>query len=133
MSADKKTSNRGVLRAIGSPQERFGEDKLRMLRAVRFASAFGFKMDEQTLAAIGQMADQITVVSVERIAAEARRMLTAPGRVMAVRLLLETGLARAVLPEIVREDQPERIERVSALLQRLHAPTFPLALGVLVA
>lgn len=120
---------RGVLRAIGSPQERFCEDKLRMLRAVRFTAAFGFEMDGETLAAVVHMAEQITAVSVERIAVETRRMLTAPGRVAAVRLLLETGLARAVLPEIMCADEPERIERASALLQRLHEPAFPLALA----
>ncbi len=122
---------RGLLRAIGCAKERFTEDKLRMLRAVRFTSTFGFEMDEQTMAAVAQMAEQITVVSVERIAVEVRRMLTEAGRVVAVRLLLETGLAKAVLPEIVCEERPERIERTLALLERLELPGFALALAAL--
>ncbi len=122
---------RGVLRAIGSAEERFGEDKLRMLRAVRFTAALGFEMDGETLAAIGRMAERITVVSVERIAAEMRRMLTEPGRVVAVRLLLETGMAQAILPEIVCPEEPQRIEPTLALLERLAEPSFPLALAAL--
>ncbi len=122
---------RGLLRAIGSAQERFGEDKLRMLRAVRFTAALGFEMDEETLAAIGRMAEGITVVSIERIAAEMRRMLIEPGRVVAVRLLLETGLAGAVVPEIVCPQEPQRIEPTLALLERLAEPSFPLALAAL--
>ena len=121
--------SRGVIRAIGRPQERFAEDKLRMIRAVRFAAAFGFEMDAETLAAIGEMAEQITVVSVERIAGEVRRMLTGPGRTVAVRLLLETGLAVAILPEIAGKDDRVRMERTLAILKRFNEPTFPLALA----
>jgi tRNA nucleotidyltransferase/poly(A) polymerase len=122
-----------VIRAIGRPQERFAEDKLRMLRAVRFSAAFDFSLEAQTLAAIRQMADQITVVSPERIAMEMRRMLVEPGRSTAVRLMLETGLAAAVLPEVVpaHEAQQKRLDRALAALERLHEPTFPLALGTL--
>jgi tRNA nucleotidyltransferase/poly(A) polymerase len=122
---------RGILRAIGSPQERFGEDKLRMLRAVRFTAAFGFEMHPDTMAAIGPMAEEISIVSAERIATEMRRMLTESGRVVAVRLLLETGLAKVVLPEIVFDDQPERIECTLSILSRFEEPGFPLALAAL--
>lgn len=121
--------SRGVIRAIGRPQERFAEDKLRMIRAVRFAAAFEFEMEADTLAAVGEMAEQITVVSVERIASEIRRMLTGPGRAAAVRLLLETGLAGAILPEIAGKDDRGRMERTLALLERFKGPTFPLALA----
>ena len=85
-------------------RERFAEDKLRMLRAVRFAAAFGFALDAETRAAIAEMAGQIHVVSPERIAMEMRPLLADPGRGGAVRLLVETGLAAAVLPEIVPGD-----------------------------
>ncbi len=79
--------------------QRFTEDKLRMLRAVRFAAVFNFHLDDATLAAIREMAAQITVVSAERIAAEMRIVLAHAARVRAVQLLQETGLLRAILPE----------------------------------
>ena len=90
-----------LIRAIGSPRLRFGEDKLRMLRAVRFTAALGFSLDAETAATVREMAGQITVVSPERIAMEMRRVLTESGRVHGIRLLVELGLAAAVLPEIV--------------------------------
>ena len=94
-----------LIRAIGPPRLRFGEDKLRMLRAVRFVAAFDFLIDAETAAALREMADQIAVVSPERIAMEMRRVLTEPGRVQGVRLLVELGLAEAVLPEIVPRER----------------------------
>ena len=92
------------IRAIGNPRERFAEDKLRMLRAVRFSAAFDFALEEETQTTIREMAGQISVVSPERIAMEMRRMLVDPSRVAAVRLLLETNLAAAVLPEIMAKN-----------------------------
>src|SRR5262249_10299637 len=83
---------RHVLRAIGDPRLRFGEDKLRMLRAVRFAAAFNFAIDRQTLDAIQEMAPEISNVSAERIGAEIRRMLTDRSRAAAFALLRETKL-----------------------------------------
>jgi tRNA nucleotidyltransferase/poly(A) polymerase len=90
----------GVVRAIGVPAMRFGEDHLRMLRAVRFAAAFGFALDGETQAAIERMTHLVTTVSPERIAAELRAMVSRPGRRRALELLAETGLAKEVLPEI---------------------------------
>jgi tRNA nucleotidyltransferase/poly(A) polymerase len=123
----------GRIRAIGSPRQRFAEDKLRMLRAVRFAAVFGFTIDAETSSAIREMATQITVVSPERIAMEMRRVLTEPGRVLGVRLLVELGLAVAVLPEIVPHNDQARVrfERDLDLLGRLPDPMFPLALAAL--
>ncbi|MBN1910240.1 MAG: CCA tRNA nucleotidyltransferase [Pirellulales bacterium] len=123
----------GVIRAIGRPELRFEEDRLRMLRAVRFAATFGFELEEQTEAAIRQMAVGVTAVSAERIAGEIERMLALPARAQAVRLLLKTGLAEAVLPEIVDADVPTRPSRPSSLevLDRIEEPTFALALAVL--
>ena len=125
---------RRVVRAIGPPQARFAEDKLRMLRAVRFTAAFDFALDPQTAAAIREMAPEITVVSPERIAMEMRRMLTEAGRVEAVRLLVDVGLAPAVLPEIMAGgDLGLRcLESALALLGRLREPGFPLALAAIV-
>ena len=124
---------RGIIRAIGEPRHRFAEDKLRMLRAVRFSATFGFPLEADTLAAIRQMVGQITVVSPERIAMEIRRMLVEPRRAEAVRLMLDTGLAAALLPEIVPGDdtQRRRLDCALAALERLSEPGFPLALGTL--
>jgi tRNA nucleotidyltransferase/poly(A) polymerase len=94
----------GIVRAIGTAAMRFGEDHLRMLRAVRFAAVFGFALEEQTRAAIVRMAHLVTTVSPERIAAELRAMLSRPGRRRALELLAQTGLAREVLPEVAPAD-----------------------------
>jgi tRNA nucleotidyltransferase/poly(A) polymerase len=125
----------GRIRAIGAPRMRFQEDKLRMLRAIRFAAVFGFTIDEETTAAIREMAGQITVVSPERIAMEMRRVLTEPGRVQGVRLLIDLELAAAVLPEIVPKDEPSRgrLEQSLNVLGRLREPEFSLALAALLA
>lgn len=133
-----------IIRAIGNPRERFAEDKLRMLRAIRFSSTFDFVLEKDTLEAIREMADQITVVSPERIAMEMRRMLVDHNSATAVKLLLSTKLANAVLPEIVtvtekndeqnREGQgrgEEILEKTLAILSRLKEPNFSLALATL--
>lgn len=90
-----------VLRAIGDPAERFTEDKLRLLRGARMATRFDLAIDPATRSAIQAMARQITVVSAERIADELRNLLVHPRRARGVDLLLELGLAAAILPEIV--------------------------------
>ena len=90
-----------VLRAIGDPAERFREDKLRVLRAVRIAARFGLDIDPATLRAAQAMAPEITVVSAERIAEELRKLLTHPNRARGVRLLREFGLVGHVLKELV--------------------------------
>ncbi len=89
-----------IVRAIGDARERFTEDKLRMLRAIRFATLFGFELEPATEAAIREMAAEITVVSAERIAAEIEIMLVHANRARAVRLMAETRLLNAVLPEV---------------------------------
>jgi poly(A) polymerase len=90
-----------ILRAIGEPAARFTEDKLRLLRAVRFAARFDLNIDPATFAAIRIMAGQLTIVSAERIADELRKTLVDRHRGRAVRLLDETGLFAAVLPELI--------------------------------
>ena len=70
----------GVIRAIGVPAQRFAEDHLRMLRAVRFAAGFDFALDRDTRAAIERMTHLVVSVSPERIAAELRAMVSRPGR-----------------------------------------------------
>ncbi|NDQ56034.1 MAG: CCA tRNA nucleotidyltransferase [Acidipila sp.] len=92
----------GIIRAIGEPARRFAEDRLRMLRAVRFAARFGYRVDELTFAAIHQHAASIGQVSAERIRNELTRILTEGGARRGFELLDKTSLLSAVLPEIVR-------------------------------
>ena len=90
----------GIIRTIGDAATRFAEDKLRMLRAIRFASRFGYAIDPGTSAAIQHLAEQITVVSRERVRDELTRMLTEGHGRRAFLLLDESGLLPHVLPEI---------------------------------
>jgi poly(A) polymerase len=90
-----------ILRAIGEPRQRFTEDKLRMLRAVRMALRFELTIEPATRAAICAMAAQLRAISAERIADELRKMLVHRRRAFAMDLLLELGLMKAVLPEAV--------------------------------
>jgi len=123
---------RGVIRAIGDPLARIAEDKLRMLRAVRFAARFDFAIEERTLAAIEQQARELVIVSAERIAAELRLMLTHPNRARAVELLAETDLLEVILPEATSIfENRESWARSLAILSGLHAPTFAMALAAL--
>lgn len=90
----------GRLRAIGDAVERFQEDKLRMLRAVRFTATLAFQLDPDTAAAIKRYHNEIQQVSAERIAQELRRMLEHPSRERAVQLLSETKLLPAIFPDL---------------------------------
>ncbi|MGO8718800.1 MAG: CCA tRNA nucleotidyltransferase [Acidobacteriaceae bacterium] len=92
----------GIIRAIGDPRQRFAEDKLRMLRAVRFAARFGFEIEANTLRAIRAVAPQIDQVSRERVRDELTRMLTEGAARRAFELLDSAGLLEQVLPEIPR-------------------------------
>lgn len=91
---------RRVVRTIGDPDERFAEDRLRMLRAVRLAAELEFAIDPATSAAIRRQAEAITQVSAERLREELLRLLISPGRGAGVRRLLESGLLAAILPEV---------------------------------
>jgi poly(A) polymerase len=91
-----------IIRTIGSPEKRFGEDKLRMLRAVRFAARFGYKIEAETMRAIRELAPQIAQVSRERVRDELTKMLTEGRARRAFELLDETGLLHEVLPEVER-------------------------------
>lgn len=123
----------GIIRAIGIAEERFREDKLRLLRAIRFAATFGFQLEAKTREAIAAMAAQITVVSVERIAMELKAMLAHPSRRIAVELLESTGLLAAILPELppLAEQDPAVWEQTLAVLEQLAPREFPLALAAL--
>ena len=90
----------GVIRAIGDPRKRFEEDKLRMLRAVRFAARFGFTIETGTLEAIREHAAEIRTIAAERIRDELSRILTGGAARRGFELLDETGLLAEILPEI---------------------------------
>jgi poly(A) polymerase len=129
------------LRTIGNPFERLSEDRLRMLRAVRFSARFGFKLEPTALAAIRELAPQIDTVSAERKRDEIVKILTEGPARAGFELLNESGLLSEVLPEIKRmqgveqppEFHPEGDVWIHTLmmLEGLRQPTATLALGVL--
>ncbi len=120
----------GVVRAIGNAADRIGEDKLRMLRAVRFAARFDFVIDRATMNAVRDRNADIAQVSGERIGAELRAMLCDPNRAQAMELLRQTGLETHVFSEItsvVGDDWNDLL----AVAARLNRPTLPLVLAAL--
>ncbi|MFH0982094.1 MAG: CCA tRNA nucleotidyltransferase [Planctomycetota bacterium] len=94
--ADLRTK---LVRAIGDPGQRFAEDHLRLLRAVRFAAGLGFDLEPETLAAIRRTAARLTEISVERIQQELERILASSTRRRGWELLADSGLLRQVFPE----------------------------------
>ena len=93
--------NSGVIRCVGKAAERFSEDALRMLRAVRFAAQLGFFIEEETKAAIRQLAPSLAKVSAERIQAELVKLLVS-AHPKELRTAYETGLTAVFLPELDR-------------------------------
>ena len=129
------------LQTIGDPLARLSEDRLRMLRAVRFATRFGFKLAPDTLSAIRQLAPQVRTISAERIRDEILKILTEGPARAGFELLDEAGLLAEVLPEIKRlqgVQQPPEFHpegdvwtHTMMMLEGLRQPTPTLALGVL--
>ncbi|MFM8253453.1 MAG: CCA tRNA nucleotidyltransferase [Planctomycetota bacterium] len=132
----------GVVRAIGDARARFDEDKLRMIRAVRFAATYDFSLESTTLTAIRELAGELVIVSAERIAAEMRRLLPHPRRRRAVELLRESELLPVILPEIraVDPQSPTNPElppeaswnRLLEELDLLVAPSFSVGMATLI-
>jgi poly(A) polymerase len=131
----------GIIRAIGDPAERFAEDYLRLIRAVRFAARLGFEIEPRTLAAISAQAAAIAHVAVERVREELIRILTESGARRGFELLDSTGLLVQLLPEISAmkgvaqppEFHPEGDVWIHTLLmlEMLRDPSPTLAMGVL--
>ena len=92
----------GIVRAIGSPAVRFQEDKLRMVRAVRFAARLGYEIERETFAAIRDAAPRIVEVSAERLRDEMTKLLTEGAARRGFELLDDTGLLNVLLPEVVQ-------------------------------
>jgi len=88
------------IRAVGRPEDRFQEDPLRLLRSVRFAAVLGFRVEETTLRAVQALADRVVCASPERIRDELLMLLLAPKPSRGLRLLRQTGLMAAILPEL---------------------------------
>jgi len=119
----KEDLKRRLIRAIGDPNQRFCEDKLRMLRAVRFATQLDFKIEEKTFKALTEMAPQINVVSGERIREELGRMFAVGRNGVAAKLLVESSLFKALFPEV------EDVEHAAATLAALPACNTVVALA----
>jgi poly(A) polymerase len=128
----------GIVRAIGKPADRMSEDKLRLLRAVRFAATMDFALDLKTAEAVRAQAREIRIVSAERITQELRRMLVDAHRRRAIELACELGLLAEIVPELATalplraadEPGPEWTATVRRL-QLLHDPVFELAAAAL--
>jgi tRNA nucleotidyltransferase (CCA-adding enzyme) len=91
-----------VIRAIGDPEERFREDALRLMRAIRLACELNFTIEEKTLKAIKKFSDLIQYISAERIRDEFNRILMSKNAVLGIELLRQTGLLKEILPELDR-------------------------------
>ena len=89
-----------VLRTPGRPEDSFSDDPLRMMRAARFAAQLGFTVDESVVAAMRAMAERIRIISAERVRDELVKLVCAPYPRLGLTLLVETGLAQIVLPEL---------------------------------
>jgi poly(A) polymerase len=130
-----------LIRAIGDPERRFGEDHLRLLRAVRFAARLDFAIEAATFGAIQRLAPLIHSVSAERVRDEIGRILTEGGARRGFELLDTSGLLREILPEVAAmkgveqppEFHPEGDVWIHTLmmLDQLREPSLTLALGVL--
>ena len=123
----RKDLERRVIRAIGTAEERIEEDKLRMLRAIRFAARFEFALDKPTADAIRRRAADLKQVSVERIAQELRRMLAHSSRRLAFELLVKTNLF-LVLFRATTDEAQHNAHRIMPFLTQ---PAFEPALAVL--
>jgi poly(A) polymerase len=133
--------HRGIIRTVGDPHQRFAEDHLRLLRAVRFAARLGYTIAQNTCDEIREMAPLIQHTSPERVRDEIIKMLTEGKARRAFELLDETGLLHEVLPEVARMkglDQPEAFHpegdvftHTLLMLDLMSNPSPTLALGVL--
>jgi tRNA nucleotidyltransferase (CCA-adding enzyme) len=132
---------RRIIRTIGPPEERFAEDYLRMLRAVRLSAELGFTIETGTFRAISTLARSVERVSPERIRDELFRLLVAQGRSTGLRQLDETGLLAVILPEVAAmkgvEQPPEFhpegdvFTHTLLALEQLRNPSPELALATL--
>lgn len=119
-----------LIRTIGKPNERFSEDYLRMLRAIRFSTQLNFKIESETLNAVCKNAKKITKISAERIASELEGTLIGPNRPTGAKLLIKAKLTQIIFPGI--EDKHTRFA-VKVLANLPDKINFPLALSAFFA
>lgn len=119
-----------LIRTIGRPQERFSEDYLRMLRAVRFSTQLGFAIEPKTFSAIRRHASNISKISGERIAMELEATLVSPNRSIGAELLTKSKLAETVFPRLNSKKMNLPVKVLSQLPKKVD---FPLALACLFA
>jgi len=119
-----------VIRTIGDPDERFGEDYLRMLRAIRFSTQLGFEIEPQTYSAIGRNAPNIARISGERIVIELEGILVHPNRAGGASMLIETGLSEAIFPGFAGDGARRGADVLARLRKKV---SFPLALAAFFA
>lgn len=117
-----------LVRAIGDARDRFREDKLRMLRAIRFAARFAFQIESHTRSAIGECAGEVAVVSGERIASEIQASLQTSHAAWAVAEWADLGLLPVILPELA-ERWEERAAEASRLLNAMPTANWQTKLG----
>ncbi len=139
----EKDLAQGIIRAIGDAHERIKEDKLRMLRAVRFTATLDFQLFETTASAIREMADELTIVSQERIAQELQKMLFDLHRWRAIELADDVGLIDVIFPELKQSKQLSAMSDNDSVtktnqwdvtlhqLQLLEETSFELAMAIL--
>ena len=121
---------RRIVRTIGEPAERFAEDYLRMLRAIRFSTQLAFAIEPATWLAVCRYAKKITHISGERIAIELEGILAHPNRAAGASMLIESGLAEAIFPGFAGQQARLAINVLSNLPKRVD---FPLALAAFFA
>ena len=120
-----------IIRAIGDASRRFAEDKLRMLRAIRFACELGFSIDRETWNAVSHYSRDISAVSRERIRDEFFKVLTGPDPGRGLDLLLESGLLTQILPEVARSRNETVYTAARDTVSSLRRPSSSLAMGAL--
>ncbi len=118
---------RRLLRAVGDPRERFAEDGLRAMRAVRFAAQLGYDLHSRTRAAIPGALDVVRKVSTERVAEELTRLMVAPHAERGVELMRRTGLLNVVLPDVAKLPAAELRHSIAGLEALPPAPELRFA------
>ncbi len=126
----QKDLEKKLLRTIGRPDERFSEDYLRMLRAVRFCTVLGFAIERATFEAICKNSDKISRVSGERISIELEGILTHPSRTKGLALLIKSGLLKAIFPSLTQQQTQAGLDTIKKLPKQAD---FALALACLFA
>ena len=135
-----------VLKTPRAATELFNDDPLRMLRAARFASQLHFAVDDEVIAAMKEMAERITIISAERVREEFTKLIMSNNPRIGITLLVETGLAEILIPEIpklrlevdehhhhkdVYEHTLTVVEQAMALEERLGGPNLVIRLAAL--